>query len=74
MDYEQFSSLLPFMKQVSVSDDFSLLHEKMKSSFGVGFRAIISGLIYLIDLAKGEDGITPTLFINYPLLLGSLAS
>ena len=58
----------------SDSDDVSLLHEKMKSSFGVGFRAIISGLIYRLDLAKGEDGIAPTLFINYPLSIGSLGN
>ena len=46
----------------------------MRTSFGVGFRAIISGLIYRFDLAKGDDGIVPTLFINYPLSLGTLGS
>jgi hypothetical protein len=63
-----------FYETGSVSDDVSLLHEKMKSSFGVGFRAIISGLIYRFDLAKGEDGIAPTLFVNYPLSIGSLGN
>ena len=63
-----------FYETGSVSDDVSLLHEKMKSSFGVGFRAIISGLIYRFDMAKGEDGIAPTLFINYPLSIGSLGN
>jgi hypothetical protein len=63
-----------FYETGSVSDEVSLLHEKMKSSFGVGFRAIISGLIYRFDLAKGEDGIAPTLFINYPLSIGSLGN
>ncbi|MBT4184025.1 MAG: hypothetical protein HOE10_02090, partial [Deltaproteobacteria bacterium] len=63
-----------FYETGSVSDDISRLHEKMKSSFGVGFRAIISGLIYRFDLAKGDDGIAPTLFINYPLSLGTLGS
>ena len=63
-----------FYETGSVSDDIARLHEKMKSSFGVGFRAIISGLIYRFDLAKGEDGIAPTLFINYPLSLGTLGS
>jgi len=58
----------------TVSDEISQLHKKMKSSFGVGFRAIISGLIYRFDLAKGDEGIAPTLFINYPLTLGSLGS
>jgi hypothetical protein len=31
-------------------------------------------LIYRFDLAKGDDGIAPTLFINYPLALGTLGS
>jgi len=63
-----------FYETGSVSDDVSGLHETMKSSVGVGFRAIISGLIYRFDLAKGEDGIAPTLFINYPLSIGSLGN
>ena len=63
-----------FYEVGGVSDDISRLHNKMKSSFGVGFRAIISGLIYRFDLAKGDDGIAPTLFINYPLSLGTLGS
>jgi len=58
----------------SVSENISQLHEKMKSSFGLGFRAIISGLIYRFDVAKGEDGVAPTLFINYPLSLGTLGT
>ena len=63
-----------FYETGSVSDEISRLHDKMKSSFGIGFRAIISGLIYRFDLAKGDEGIAPTLFINYPLTLGSLGS
>jgi len=63
-----------FYELGSVSDDISELHNNMKTSFGLGFRAIISGLIYRFDLAKGDDGIAPTLFINYPLSLGSLGS
>lgn len=63
-----------FYEVGSVSDDVSNLHEKMKSSYGIGFRAIISGLIYRFDLAKGEEGVVPTVFINYPLSLGTLGS
>ena len=63
-----------FYETGSVSDDISLLHQNMKSSYGLGFRAIISGLIYRVDLAAGDDGIAPTLFINYPLSLGTLGS
>ena len=63
-----------FYEAGRVSDDISLLHENLKSSFGLGFRVIISGLIYRFDLAKGDDGIAPTLFINYPLSLGPLGS
>jgi len=63
-----------FYEVGGVSDDLSELHKDMRTSFGVGFRAIISGLIYRFDLAKGEEGIAPTLFINYPLSLGTLGS
>tara|TARA_B100000700_G_scaffold331162_1_gene461951 strand:+ start:1912 stop:3210 length:1299 start_codon:yes stop_codon:yes gene_type:complete len=63
-----------FYELGGVSDDFTKLHNKMKTSFGVGFRTIMSGLIYRFDIAKGEDGIAPTLFINYPFSLGTLGS
>ena len=63
-----------FYELGGVSDDVSKLNEKMKSSYGIGFRAIISGLIYRFDLAKGDEGIAPTVFINYPLSLGTLGS
>jgi len=63
-----------FYELGGVSDDLSKLNQNMKPSFGIGFRAIISGLIYRFDLAKGDDGIAPTLFINYPLSLGTLGS
>ena len=63
-----------FYELGSVSDDISELHKNMRTSFGAGFRAIISGLIYRFDIAKGDDGIAPTLFINYPLSLGTLGS
>jgi len=63
-----------FYELGSVSDDIYELHQNVRTSLGVGFRAIISGLIYRFDIAKGDDGIAPTLFINYPLSLGSLGS
>jgi hypothetical protein len=63
-----------FYETGGVSDDLSELHKNMRTSYGVGFRAIISGLIYRFDLAGGDDGIAPTLFINYPLSLGTLGS
>jgi hypothetical protein len=31
-------------------------------------------LIYRFDLAAGDEGIAPTLFINYPLSLGALGT
>ncbi|SVD25273.1 uncharacterized protein METZ01_LOCUS378127, partial [marine metagenome] len=57
-----------------VSDDISKLNKKFRTSYGIGFRAIISSLIYRFDLAFGDDGFAPTIFINYPLSLGSLGS
>ena len=63
-----------FYEVGGVSDELSQLNKNLRTSYGVGFRAIISGLIYRFDLAKGDDGIAPTLFINYPLSLGTLGS
>ena len=57
-----------------VSDDISKLNQNLRPSYGLGFRAIISSLIYRFDLAVGDDGLAPTIFINYPLSLGSLGS
>ena len=63
-----------FHEAGGVSDDISKLNQNLRSSYGLGFRAIISSLIYRFDLAVGDDGIAPTIFINYPLSLGSLGS
>lgn len=63
-----------FYEAGGVSDDNSTLNKNLRTSYGVGFRAIISGLIYRFDLAAGDEGIAPTLFINYPLSLGALGT
>ena len=63
-----------FYEAGGVSDDISKLNQNLRPSYGLGFRAIISSLIYRFDLAVGDDGFAPTIFINYPLSLGSLGS
>jgi len=35
----------------------------------VGFRAIISGLVYRFDIATGDEGPGVSLFIDYPMQL-----
>ena len=63
-----------FYEAGGVSDDISKLNKNFRTSYGIGFRALISSLIYRFDLAFGDDGFAPTIFINYPLSLGSLGS
>ena len=63
-----------FYEAGGVSDDISKLNQNLRPSYGLGFRTIISSLIYRFDLAVGDDGFAPTIFINYPLSLGSLGS
>ena len=58
--------LAAFWEAGTVNDDPDLLHENLKTSYGAGFRAIISGLIYRLDIANGDEGPGVTLFIDYP--------
>ena len=63
-----------FAEQGSVHDDASKLFEVSKPSYGAGFRAIISGLIYRFDIATGDEGTNFSLFIDYPMELNPIAS
>ncbi|MCP4294688.1 MAG: hypothetical protein GY786_03690 [Proteobacteria bacterium] len=55
-----------FAEYGTVNDDAAELTSNLKSSYGVGLRSIISGLVYRFDLAVGEEGVAPALFIFYP--------
>ncbi|MDH3382420.1 MAG: hypothetical protein OEL54_06915, partial [Flavobacteriaceae bacterium] len=56
-----------FMEQGTVANDPKDLYQNFKPSYGVGFRAIVSGLVYRFDISNGNEGITTTLFFDYPM-------
>lgn len=56
-----------FAERGTVSDNRSELNSNFKTSYGIGFRTLISGLVYRFDLATGDEGIKPTLFFFYPM-------
>ncbi len=56
-----------FAEQGTVNDDADQLNSNFKSSFGVGLRTIISGIVYRFVLAVGDEGVKPTIFFFYPM-------
>ncbi len=58
--------LAVFAEQGSVADHFSDLWEHARSSVGLGFRVLLSGIIIRADLAQGAEGKEFVLFITYP--------
>ncbi|MBF0290083.1 MAG: BamA/TamA family outer membrane protein [SAR324 cluster bacterium] len=56
-----------FYEVGSVSDDADKLGDERRDSYGTGFRLVTgSGLVYRIDVANGQEGINPTVIVNYP--------
>ena len=66
---ETLLQLAFFYEQGTVAEHTSELNQNMKSSYGVGARAIISGFVYRLDLAMGEEGPGITIFFDYPMKL-----
>ncbi|MDH5560570.1 MAG: hypothetical protein OEY59_06900 [Deltaproteobacteria bacterium] len=62
-----------FYEQGTVAESRSELSDNMKQSYGIGLRALISGFIYRFDLAIGDEGAVPTIFIDYPMQLNPIA-
>lgn len=62
-----------FYEQGTVNDDTSKLNESMKHSTGVGFRALISGMVLRLDFAQGDEGMKTVLFLEYPLQVNPLS-
>ncbi|MDH5561379.1 MAG: hypothetical protein OEY59_11060 [Deltaproteobacteria bacterium] len=62
-----------FYEQGTVAEDISELYINLKPSYGVGFRALISGFVYRFDFAYGDEGFVPTIFIDYPMDLNPIA-
>jgi len=62
-----------FVEQGSVSDRQSKLFDEMRTSYGVGFRLILSGVIVRLDFARGDDGKSARqIFITYPFSMFSV--
>ena len=55
-----------FVEQGSVAERSGKLFDTLKTSYGAGFRLVLSGVIIRADLASGSEGTEFVLFINYP--------
>lgn len=55
-----------FWERGMVADHNKDLFNAHRTSYGVGFRLILSGVIIRFDLADGDEGIQSQLFITYP--------
>jgi len=58
--------LAAFIERGSVSDGYRELLEEGRTSYGAGFRMVLSGVVIRFDLANGNEGIQSQLFITYP--------
>ncbi|MDH5559639.1 MAG: hypothetical protein OEY59_02135 [Deltaproteobacteria bacterium] len=56
-----------FAEAGTATDNPGDQYKNFKPSAGVGLRAIISGLVYRFDLSSGDEGLTTTLFLDYPM-------
>lgn len=55
-----------FWEQGSVSDQFRDLFKSRKTSYGLGFRLLLTGVVIRADFARGNEGNEFQLFITYP--------
>ena len=63
-----------FAEQGTVFDAWKDQWKNMKTSYGTGFRIVLSGVIIRLDVARGNEGGTFLLFINYPWSMFSVDS
>ena len=63
-----------FAEQGSVADKTGDLFDTMKTSYGVGFRLVLTGVIIRADWSTGNEGSEFILFINYPWSMFSVDS
>ncbi|MDH5258521.1 MAG: BamA/TamA family outer membrane protein [Gammaproteobacteria bacterium] len=66
--------LAAFWERGSVSDAYRDLIEKGRSSYGMGFRIVLSGVVIRIDAATGDEGLQSQMFITYPWSMFSVDS
>jgi len=64
--------LAAFWERGTVADHAEDLLSDGRTSYGVGFRLILSGVIIRLDLADGDEGVQSQLFITYPWSLFSV--
>jgi hypothetical protein len=55
-----------FAEQGRVADELDNLWKGQSTSYGLGFRLILSGVVIRADLAWGDEGSKQVVFINYP--------
>ena len=58
--------LAAFWERGSVADHSSELLKDGRSSYGIGARVVLSGVVIRFDLARGNEGTQTQLFITYP--------
>lgn len=58
--------LAAFAEQGTVAEHRGDLLSHMRSSYGIGFRVLLSGVVIRADWGTGNEGDTFQLFINYP--------
>lgn len=63
-----------FAEKGTVAEHTSDLFENMKTSYGVGFRLVLTGIVIRADFATGTEGSEFILFINYPWSMFSVDS
>jgi hypothetical protein len=55
-----------FWEQGSVGDHFKDLFKTRRTSYGLGFRLLLTGVVIRADFARGNEGNEFQLFITYP--------
>ncbi|MDH5445506.1 MAG: hypothetical protein OEY52_08100 [Gammaproteobacteria bacterium] len=63
-----------FAEAGSVAETSSGLTDKLKYSYGLGFRMLFEGTTLRADIAHGDEGTEMILFIDYPFSLYSVDS
>ena len=58
--------LAAFWERGMVADKWSDVFDHYRTSYGLGFRLILSGVVIRLDLADGDEGLQSQLFITYP--------
>lgn len=66
--------LAAFWERGMVADRYGDLFKDGRSSYGIGARLVLSGVIIRFDLAHGREGVQSQLFITYPWSMFSVDS